>query len=476
MAPPKNRRYRGFVLTSLGLQKLQQQIQRLEIQTKIRQSPRSIAERVQLADPDGIHPITVRKILGGRDGVDKRSIERIFRVMQIQLEESDYAHAKLCRSSPEPVCSLEMRQNCPECESGVETVRFYGRTIELTALTQSDRQLRLLLGMGGIGKTALATQFVRKTRTEFKFVVWKSLRHAPLLPAILRDILQDLLRDANKLPITIRELTGLLIETLQQHRCLLVLDHADAVLTSRLLPRGNRDDEAYEEFLQIMAAVPHQSCLLLTSREHPKGLLTETQVQVLQLVGLSTTESQQVFQEQGDFRGSLEVWRSLIDYYGGNPLMLRRVATRIQTYFDGSISEYLKDLKLNSRVFGDLCDLLQPQISRLSTLERSLISHLAAQPDWVSVQQLRQAVLSPVDQRYLLELLDSLAHRSLLDRQGASFRLQPIVADYVNEYLTEHLIESQSEHPQNIRVIGRSSLRRSKKWHKTLNLTLGNER
>ena len=448
MAPPKNRRYRGFVLTSLGLQKLQQQIQRLEIQTKIRQSPRSIAERVQLTDPDGIHPITVRKILSGHEGVDKRSIDRVFRVMQIQLEAQDYAHAELCRSNPGQASEIEA--NCPEYENSL--ARFYGRTAELTALTQSDRQVRLLLGAGGIGKTALATQFVRKTQAEFEFVVWKSLRHAPLLPAILRDILQDLLRDMSGLPMGIRELTGLLIESLQQHRCLLVLDHADAVLSSRLSPKSDRDDEVYEEFLQIMTAVPHRSCLLLTSREHPKGLLTETQVQVLQLVGLSTPESQQVFQEQGDFGGSLEVWRSLTAYYGGNPLMLRRVATRIQTYFDGNISEYLKDLKLNSLVFGDLCDLLRPQLNRLSAQERLLISHLAVQSNWVSIQQLRQAILSPIDQRYLLELLDSLTHRSLLDRQGASFRLQPVVADYVNEYLTEdqedqikHQIEYQTE-------------------------------
>ncbi|MBW4661368.1 MAG: NACHT domain-containing protein [Drouetiella hepatica Uher 2000/2452] len=455
MALPKTRRYRGFVLTAVGLQKLQQQIQHLETQIKVRQSPRSIAERVQLADPDGIHPITVRKILSGREGVDKRSIDRIFRVMQIPLEELDYAHAELCRSNSEKVSGrLETkRQNCPECEDSVEKTCFYGRTEELAALTQSDRQVRLLLGMGGMGKTAIADQFVRKTRAEFEFVVWRSLRHAPTLSAILRDMLQDLLGNVNKLPITVRELTGLLIETLQQYRCLLVLDHANAVLTSRLPPEGNQDqqesNEAYEEFLQIMAAVPHRSCLLLTSREHPKvlGVLTETQAQVLQLTGLSTTEIQQIFQEQGDFAGSLEAWRSLIDYYGGNPLMLRQVATRIQTYFDGNISDYLKDLGTHNLVFGGLRDLLSSQLSRLSALERSLISHLALQPDWISVQQLRQTAPSSIGQPYLLELLDSLIHRSLLDHQGACFKLQPVVAAYVNgllEYQADYVSESQT--------------------------------
>ena len=471
----KSRRYRGFVLTSVGLQKLQTQIQQLEIHTKIRQSPRSIAERVQLAEPEGIHPITVRKILRGQAGVDKRSIDRVFRVMQIPMEEQDYAHAELCypraegkrRAMERSLAPQPTLANCPEWEELGEATRFYGRTEELAALTlatltPSRRQVLLLLGMGGVGKTMLATQFIKQRQAEFEFVVWKSLRHAPTLTTLLRDILQHLLGDTSELPVNVRELTGLLIEILQQHQGLLVLDHADAVLASRL---SRESDAAYEEFLQIIASVPHQSCLLLTSRERPKvlGLLPEAQIQVFQLAGLSVVESQQIFQKQvfqkqvfqeqvfqeqvfqkQSFSGSPEAWRSLIHYYGGNPLMLRRVAARIQTYFDGNISEFLNDLEINSLVFGDLRDLLKPQFIGLSALERSLISYLAIQPDWVSVKQLRQITLSPV-KRHLLELLDSLTHRSLLDQQGITFKLQPIVADYVNGYLPEYQAGYQIE-------------------------------
>jgi hypothetical protein len=89
------KRYRGFVLTRIGRNKLKVRLQVLEIKTGIHQGARAIAERVQLIEPDGIHPMTVRKILRGQQGVDKRSIHNVFEALQLSLEVGDYAHASL---------------------------------------------------------------------------------------------------------------------------------------------------------------------------------------------------------------------------------------------------------------------------------------------------------------------------------------------------------------------------------------------
>lgn len=93
------KRYRGCVLTPVGRQKIQDCIQRLERKTSIHQGARAIAEQVQLIKPDGIHPMTVRKILRGQQGVDKRSIQHVFTALQLSLEVGDYAHASLFCSS-----------------------------------------------------------------------------------------------------------------------------------------------------------------------------------------------------------------------------------------------------------------------------------------------------------------------------------------------------------------------------------------
>jgi hypothetical protein len=97
MAQPlrESKRYRGFILTSNGRKKLRDCIRVLEFRTGIHQGARAIAERVQLLEPVGIHPMTVRKILRGQQGVDKRSIHQVFSALQLSLEVGDYAHTSL---------------------------------------------------------------------------------------------------------------------------------------------------------------------------------------------------------------------------------------------------------------------------------------------------------------------------------------------------------------------------------------------
>lgn len=56
---------------------------------------------------------------------------------------------------------------------------FYGRTEELTKLKQWIIQERcrlvVMLGMGGIGKTALSVKLAEKISGEFEYVIWRSL-------------------------------------------------------------------------------------------------------------------------------------------------------------------------------------------------------------------------------------------------------------------------------------------------------------
>lgn len=93
------RRYRGFVLTTAGYQKLQQGLQQLERQTQVKQNARTLAERVQLSSSEGIHPMTVRKILQCQKGVDRRSIEQVFTTLNLSLTEGDYGHTALLQDS-----------------------------------------------------------------------------------------------------------------------------------------------------------------------------------------------------------------------------------------------------------------------------------------------------------------------------------------------------------------------------------------
>lgn len=54
----------------------------------------------------------------------------------------------------------------------------------------ADRcRLILLLGMGGMGKTALSVKLAQTVQGEFEFVLWRSLRDAPPLSDWLAEVL-----------------------------------------------------------------------------------------------------------------------------------------------------------------------------------------------------------------------------------------------------------------------------------------------
>ncbi|NET31580.1 MAG: hypothetical protein F6K19_06220 [Cyanothece sp. SIO1E1] len=468
--PRKSKRYRGFVLTATGLQKLQAQMQRLESQTRLRQNPRTIAERVQLSDPDGIHPMTVRKVLRCQGGVDKSSIQRIFKALELELEESDCAHANLYARQVEAEPSTPAVQYQPRHDWGeaMDVADFYGRNDELTQLNQmvvADRcRLIALLGMGGVGKTALSIKFAQQMAghreslkdeaqstdsglqslmPEFEYIVWRSLRHAPTLQELLTGILQFLsqpLEPGVELPTSVEALTARLIEKLQQHRCLLILDQYESVLSSGRFSGHPREDyESYGELLKLLSEVPHQSCLMLTSREQPRELKCRPgqNVQVLHLQGLKLADSRSVFQQWGHFTGAKNDWKAVVEHYRGNPLALKMVAARTQEYFNGSIFECLEELRQGQLIFGDLKELIGQQFDRLSELEKDILCQFAKYQEGVSLSRLRKGLTSPIWQQNLLEVLDSLRGRSLVEKQGHQFRLQPLMLEHISEYLAQ---------------------------------------
>ena len=181
-AHSQTKRYRGFVLTNEGLQKLNNCIQKLEAQTRMRYGASAIARKVQLVESDGIHPITVRKILQCQTGVDYRSIDHVFQALQLSLSEGDYAHADLCKSSKSKwadISSSPTHINIPDISN------FYGRTQEIaqleTKIICDSTKVVALFGMVGIGKTATAIKLAHSLKSRFDFVIWKSLRQTPAL-------------------------------------------------------------------------------------------------------------------------------------------------------------------------------------------------------------------------------------------------------------------------------------------------------
>ncbi|NEQ31142.1 MAG: AAA family ATPase [Leptolyngbya sp. SIO4C5] len=158
-------------------------------------------------------------------------------------------------------------------DSGV----FYGRGTELAQLQQwllqEQCRLVIVLGMAGIGKTALAVKLARQIAAEFEAVIWLSLRQAPVLSTLLEQV-AEILTDSDshngKTPKPLEAQVSDLLDYCRAHRCLLVLDGAESILQSGRLAGIYREGyEDYGELFKRLGQEPHQSSVLITSQEKP---------------------------------------------------------------------------------------------------------------------------------------------------------------------------------------------------------------
>jgi WD40 repeat protein len=334
---------------------------------------------------------------------------------------------------------------------------FYGRTEELAKLEQwiiNDRcRLVALLGMGGIGKTTLSVKLAQQIQDNFEYVIWRSLHNAPPVVEILADLIKFLSnQEETDLPDNVGSRVSRLLHYLRQHRCLLVLDNAESILKAGASAGQYRAGyEGYAELLRRVGELPHSSCLVLTSREKPKEIaFLEGQtppVRSLQLAGLNEVEGQKICEAKGCFSEAEDAWRYLIQCYAGNPLALKIVATNIQELFGGNITEFLG--KCKAVFVGDLRELLDHQFNRLSELEKEIMYWLAIHREPVSLAELEEDIVSPRATKKLLETLESLGRRALIEKSSTNFTQQPVVM----YSMTAQLIEQVSEEIWEVKFI-----------------------
>ena len=319
-----------------------------------------------------------------------------------------------------------------------EVSTFYGREDELALLSDwlLEQHCRVVsvLGLGGIGKSTLAVTLMHHIADQFDAVIWRSLRDAPPCEPLLDELLRFLAGE----PLTIvldsleRRLT-LLFEYLRTRRILLILDNFESIMekaegSGHLLPGY----EGYGRLLRRAAETKHTSCLLLTSREKPIELAPlegrQTPVRALHLGQLGADACELLLQEK-EVTGSAAERERLIERYGGNPLALKIVAPTIAGLFGGEIAAFLEQGEL---IFGSVRYLLQEQFARLSAVEESLMLWLAILREPVTVPQLANVLVQPLPGAQLLEALDALHGRSLIERGQVKggFTLQSVVLEY----------------------------------------------
>ena len=202
-------------------------------------------------------------------------------------------------SSPTQTSNQDNTQQKPRLDlrDAPELKTFYNYpNSPLTALENSiaSQNCRLLTitGMAGTGKSAIARHLIPQIQTQFDRIIWRSLRTSPPLETTLKTLIQFLSNQPEiNIPANTDFQLSILIETLRENRCLIILDDVQQILSSGQLAGNYKPGyENYGTLFKLIGEIPHNSCLILNSWEPPSDIITFTDdnsaVCLLQLTGL----------------------------------------------------------------------------------------------------------------------------------------------------------------------------------------------
>ncbi|MGF1459272.1 MAG: NACHT domain-containing protein [Leptolyngbyaceae cyanobacterium] len=427
------RRQRGAILSSRGITRLRAAIRVVEK----RQFEGRRLNLQELGNYIRIAPKTVRKVLKRQSCVDLSTLELCFSAFQVPLQpdDLDYPRPPAVQEPATPAVQPPLPRTdwgtAPDGDS------FYGREQELHQLTQWVHlgcRVLTVLGQAGVGKTALVAQLARQIAPLFDVVIWRSLRQVPP-PELLLQELVTFSSGQQSLPPTL----ATLMQQLRHQRCLVVLDNFDAVLQAECADGQYRPNcELYSDLLQAVGGAQHASCLIITSREQPVAIATtrtvDGAVRLLPLTG-SVAVGQGILAAKG-LIGSEAQQQRLSQQYDHNPLVLKIIAASIHDLYGGDLELFLAQ---EVRIFGGVRWLLDKQFQRLSELERSLCYWLTINREGTRVDELVADLLPAVPDREVLQALETLHWRSLVEHQGDRYSQLPVIMDYVLEQLLDGL-------------------------------------
>ncbi|MGA8894197.1 MAG: NB-ARC domain-containing protein [Planktothrix agardhii] len=315
-----------------------------------------------------------------------------------------------------------------------QIINFYNRETELKTIShwifKQNTRLISILGLFGIGKTALVKRWVDLNLDQFEVIIWRSLKYPKPLELLVKDLL-NIIKPEDKQTIDdqLKELLDILINK----KCLIILDDVQNIFTpGQFAGQYQPEYQSYQNFFTLVTEVEHQSSLILISQEQcPEMEGWENELYPINCLELSGLYDLEILNNKG--LKNDEFWLNLINLYEGNPVYLKSIAILIKNIFDGDVAEFLAENELV--ITQEMRSHFNQLFNRLSPIEQQIVLKLSQFEQSVSRETLRESLeLSSTD---LINGLQSLQQRYLVTKikqDKIMFKLSSIFGKYVKNF------------------------------------------
>ncbi|WP_242053068.1 ATP-binding protein [Planktothricoides raciborskii] len=314
-----------------------------------------------------------------------------------------------------------------------KVIKFSNREPELQTLYNwifnQNTPLISVLGLSGLGKTALVRRFIDLNLDGFEVIIWKNLELNPSLNQIITEILTTV----ETPEISKNSPVSQLLNLLKEKRCLIIIDDVQHIFTpGQFAGQYQAESKDYQKFFTAIAETEHQSNIILISEEKCADMQCLDDrlypVKALELLGLDDIN---ILDNTG--LNNQDSWLKLIQLYQGNPSYLKDIARLIQDVYDGNAADFLAEnsLVITQNMQADFNDLF----NRVSPIEQQIILDFSKFDRPMSREELKENLaLSSVD---FVKGLQSLQYRYIVTKIKSDkilFKLSPVFSEYVRNY------------------------------------------
>ncbi|MCD8489460.1 MAG: ATP-binding protein [Desertifilum sp.] len=235
--------------------------------------------------------------------------------------------------------------------------RWVGRQdliAKLYHLLQNECRVLSIIGLTGIGKTALATRLMLELNERYPDLTVKTVcfdREVQGFQRVASQVLGENLSNARQLQNSPELLLNKLLNYLQNNPCLLVLDMVEEILVSDGKGGYQFSEPTFSEFLHQIVKRPEINTKLVITSQYQLPTIGDgrylMRTYTERLSGLGVEEGFLLFETWNVYAQNsthLDYLKRIIDIYEGHPLALRIIAGEVRDRpYNGNIQLYWQD-------------------------------------------------------------------------------------------------------------------------------------